>query len=148
MNKKVAILGKLPTKFKAPFDDLTYDIWTLNHHKDGYGLKRITEWFDIHANAKNQKATITRSNYPFKDVENLLGGNYFNNSVSYMIAYAILQGYELIELYGMRFQGENETRRGEYHNVRELLFFAKGKGIEIKAPYDPIMLQPYAYYGV
>ena len=32
--KKVAILGKLPTKFKAPFDDKKWDIWTLNYHNE------------------------------------------------------------------------------------------------------------------
>ena len=147
-NKKVAMLGKLPTKFKAPFDDSSYDIWTLNHHEDENRLKRVTEWFDIHEGNNNKKATITRSNYPFDDVEKLVGGNYYNNSVSYMIAYAILKGYEQIELYGMRFQSGNENRRGEYYNVRELIFFAKGKGIKILSPFDPIMLQEYKYYGV
>ena len=31
--KKVAILGKLETKFKAPFDDPDFDIWGFNYHK-------------------------------------------------------------------------------------------------------------------
>ncbi|MBQ2391416.1 MAG: hypothetical protein II306_06565 [Clostridia bacterium] len=147
-NKKVALLGKLPTKFKAPFDDLTYDIWTLNRHEDENRFKRITEWFDIHNGYHNPKATITRSNYPFKEVETLLGGNFFNNTVSYMIAYAILKGYVQIDLYGMRFQSADEQRRREYHNVRELIFFARGQGVKVSAPYDPIMLQTYEYYGV
>ena len=41
-NKKVAILGKLPTKLKAPFGNEKWDIWTLNIHSDAEQLKRIT----------------------------------------------------------------------------------------------------------
>lgn len=145
---KVAILGKLPTKFKAPFDNLEYDIWAFNYHIDEIKLKRIDLWADIHSYAPNPKAILTRQNFPFREVENMLGGNYFNNSASYLIAYAILKGYKTIELYGMRFQSLKEQRKQEFHNVRELIFFAKGKGIDIKAPFDPHLFTQYEYYGV
>lgn len=145
--KKVAILGKLPTKFKAPFGDDSWDIWTLNYHKEE--LPRVTLWFDIHAFNPNKRADITRTNYPFEEAERMLGGQYFNNSISYMIAYAILKGYEEIALYGMRFNAQHEARRdGEYQNVRELIFFAKGKGLKITAPQDQPMLIEYPLYGV
>ena len=143
---KVAILGKLPTKQLAPFEDDTWEIWTLNYQKEK--LPRVDLWFDIHANNPNPDADITRSNYPFKSAEKLVGGQYFNNSVSYMIAYAILKGYKEIALYGMRFTSDNEHRRGEYQNVRELIFFCKGRGIKVTAPVDKIMLHEYEYYGL
>lgn len=143
---KVAILGKLASKFNAPFDDDTWEIWTLNYHKEE--LPRISRWFDIHANNPNPKADITRSNFPFKECEKLVGGQYFNNTIAYMIAYAILNGYKEIALYGMVFNAEHEHRRnGEYQNVRELIFFAKGKGIKITA-FDKEMLKEYPLYGV
>lgn len=148
MNKKVAILGKLPTKFKAPFHDLDYDIWAFNWHEDVNKIPRVTIWFDIHSCGFNPNAKITRSNFPFTECENLLGGQYFNNTVSYLIAYAILEGYREIELYGMRFNSGSEIRNAEYHNVRELIFFAKGSGISITAPYDSIMLKEYPLYGI
>lgn len=146
-NKKVAILGKIETKFKAPFDDLSYDIWSMNIHPDADKIPRVDLWFDIHAKNPNPKADIKREDYPFKDAENLVGGQYFNNSVSYMIAYAILKGYKEIALYGMNFNHDKESRRGEFKNVRELIFFAKGKGIKVTAPVDDVMLQEYEYYG-
>ena len=146
-NKKVAILGKLQTKQYAPFWDKEWDIWTLNNNYEDV-LPRITLWFDIHANNPNPKADITRANYPFKEAEDLLGGQYFNNSISYMFAYAILKGYTEIALYGMRFHIDSERRKNEYQNVRELIFFAKGKGIKITAPYDDVMLKQYELYGV
>lgn len=147
--KKLAILGKLPTKFKAPFFDNDYQIWTFNKHDDYNQLKRVDLWFDIHANNPNPIADITRANFPFKECEELLGGQYFNNTVSYLIAYAILKGFKEIELYGMRFKaGQKETQRdGEYQNVRELIFFAKGKGVKITTPYDDLLKQ-YPLYGV
>lgn len=146
MCRKVAILGKLITKFDAPFDNPEWEIWTLNYHNEE--LPRVTRWFDIHATGANPRADITRANYPFKEAEALVGGQYFNNSISYMIAYAILNGFKEIALYGMRFNAAHETRRdGEYQNVRELIFFAKGRGIKITAPFDKPMLREYEYYG-
>lgn len=144
--KKVAILGKLETKFKAPFDDPDFDIWGFNYHKTM--PPRYTEWFDIHTKNPNPIATITRKNYPFSAVTNLLGGNYINNSASYLIAYAILKGYKEIHLYGMRFLNDFERRNNEFQNVREMIFFAKGKGIKVLAPYDTIMLNEYPIYGL
>ena len=149
MNKKVAILGKLPTKFEAPFDKKDWDIWTLNKHIDCEKLPRVDLWFDIHSRGIYEKANVTRENYPFKEAEELVGGQYFNNSISYMIAYAILNGYKEIALYGMKFSAAIESKRdGEYQNVRELIFFARGRGIKVTAPVDEVMLKEYPLYGV
>ena len=143
--KKVAILGKLSSKFNAPFEDWSWDIWAFNYHNEE--LPRVTTWFDIHKNSPNPIAEITRDNFPFEEVEKLVGGQYFNNTVSYLIAYAILKNYREIALYGMRFENDKESRRGEYHNLRELIFFAKGKGLIVKA-YDEPILRQYPLYGV
>lgn len=143
--KKVAILGKLPTKLKAPFDNEEWDIWTCNYHPEE--LSRITLWFDIHAKNPNPKADIIRANYPFKQIEAMLGGQYVNNSFSYMIAYAVYKGYEEIALYGARFLNDRERRTGQFLNVREILMFARGRGIKVTAPYDSIMVQEYELYG-
>lgn len=147
MNKsKLAILGKLETKFKAPFNDPSFDIWAFNYHKEE--LPRVDLWIDIHANNPNPKANLTRNNFPFDECNSLLGGNYFNNTASYLIALGILRGYKEIHLYGMKFQTDKESRKNEYANVRELIFFAKGRGIKIKAPFDSVMLQTYSLYGL
>ena len=147
MNKKVAILGKLPTKLKAPFDDKSWDIWTLNYQNEKE-LPRIDLWFDIHRIKPNPRADIKLNDYPLEEAIELVGGKYFNGSVAYMIAYAILKDYREIALYGMMFDNDKESRAGEYHNVRELIFFAKGRGIKVTAPYDGIMLKEYELYGI
>lgn len=148
MNKKVAILGKCSTNLDAPFNDRTFDIWAFNVHKNASQFPRIDVWFDLHNNvAPNPNANVFRKDFPIKECEALVGGKYFNNSVSYLIAYAILKGYEEIWLYGMRFCNDKESRNGEYNNVRELIFFAKGKGIRVYAPSDKVMLKEYPEYG-
>ena len=146
--RKVAILGKLDTKFDAPFDDYNWDIWTFNKHNDFDKLPRVDCLFDLHSHNPNPDADVFRDEKRIKSLEKLVGGKYFNNSVSYLIAWAILLGYEEIALYGMRFDSERAKRREEYHNVRELIFFAKGRGIKVTAPSDPVMLQEYEPYGV
>lgn len=146
--KKVAILGKLETKFKAPFDDYNFDIWVYNYHVDYHKIPRVTTWFDLHKVKPNPRADIIQDNFPFEKCIDLVGGKYFNNTASWLIAYAILEGYEEIHLYGMRFQSDAEQRFLQYENVRELLFFAKGKGITVKTPYDTIMLCHYPLYGL
>lgn len=146
-NYKVAILGKLPTKFNAPFEDSTWDIWAYNYHTDAYRFPRITTWFDLHKEKPNPNAQITRDTFPFLACEKLVGGTYFNNTAPYLIAFAILKRYKEIALYGMRFTADQEERLAQRQNVRELLFFAKGRKIKVSAPSDPIMLQAYPRYG-
>lgn len=145
-NSKVVILGKLPTKFDAPFDDESFDIWAFNKHADEEKIKRVGVWFDIHENPDKLDADILRKDFPIEKVEELVSGKYFNNSVSYLIAYAILQGYKEIYLFGMKFNTDSERRKKEYENVRELIFFAKGRGLKVYAPSDEIMLQEYERY--
>ena len=146
MNKKVAILGKLVSKFNAPFEDMSYDIWTLNYHQEE--LPRVTLWFDLHTKNPNPRANITRANYPFTAAEALVGGNYYNNSFSYMLAYAIIKGYKEIELYGCRFLHDQEIRTQQRQSVREIVMFARGRGIKVTAPVDECLLEGYEYYGV
>ena len=145
MNNKVAILGKLVSKYNAPFEDMSYDIWTCNYNEP---LPRVDRIFDIHAHGANPKATITRSNYPFREAEKLVGGQYFNNSFSYMIAFAVLLQYKEIELYGVRLYDDHEIREHQRQNVRELIFFARGRGIKVTAPADECLLEEYSLYGI
>lgn len=144
-NKKVAILGKLSTKYKAPFDDKSWDIWGLNR-RAMETLPRVDLWFDLHFKPFTPGQDFTRANFPFEEIDKMLGGHYFNNTVSYLIAYAILQGYKEIALYGMAFDNAAERKIGQYGNVRELIFFAKGRGVKVTAPADPVMVKEYPQY--
>lgn len=153
MNKdkslKVAIIGKLPSKYQAPFADTTYQIWGCNVH-DMSKIPRFDLWFDIHSNPSvyniPRHKLILQKDYPLTEAINLVGGHYFNNSISYMIAYAILQGATHISLYGVRLSNSEEIRTKQRECVDRLLFFAKGRGIEVYSIEDTI-LQEYELYG-
>lgn len=145
--KKIAILGKLKTKYEAPFNDNSWEIWSMNLHADAQFIPRVDKWFDLHKNPDNINADYLRSNFDFDACRELVGGNYFNNTVSFMIAFAILEGATHINLYGMRFECDHERRHGEYQNVRELVFFARGRGIKVEAPFDEILLKDFPIYS-
>lgn len=141
--KKIAILGKLETKYDAPFDDNTWEIWSMNKHKDEELIPRVDKWFDIHIKPEKKNADVKRKDFPFDLCKELAGGNYFCTVASYLIAYAILRGADVIALYGMRFTDDgNPRRRRELENVREWIFFALGRGIKVLIPSDKEYLMP------
>ena len=142
MTKKIVILGKLETKYNAPFDNPEWEIWSMNKHKDEDLIPRVDKWFDIHINPIKQNADILRKDFPFEECNKLANGCYFNNITSYMIAYAILQGATDIALYGMRFTIDHERRQRELDNVRQWIFFALGRGINVTIPYDKEYILP------
>lgn len=142
--KKIAILGKLQTKYKAPFSDSTWEIWSMGKHVDGHLLDRVDKWFDIHKRPVNiDKDTIHREDFPFNECKELVGGNYFCTTSAYLIAYAILSGATEISLYGMKFEIDHARREEEKRNVREMIFFARGKGIKV-FDYDGVVTKEYA----
>jgi len=145
---KFAILGKLDTKFQCQyFNNPEWIILSMGKHHDEHLIPRVDKWFDIHLNPTNvDKNTVHRAEFPMEECEELVGGKYFNNTMSYLIAYAILQGATDIAFYGSRFETDHDLRAGQYHNVRELIFFAKGRGINVTA-YDEVILKDYPYSG-
>ena len=142
MEKKIAILGKLETKYNAPFDDESWEIWSMNKHNDEQFIPRVDKWFDIHLNPDKKDADVLRKDFPFDACHELAGGKYFNNITSYLIAYAILLGATDIALYGMRFTIDHSHRQEERENVRNWIFFAKGRGINVTIPCDKDYLLP------
>lgn len=144
--KKICILGKLSTKFEAPFDDKSWEIWAFNKHSDAHLLPRVDKWFDLHPYAEDHKVAYTIKNFPFKACEELVGGEYFNNCLSYLIAFAILKKATDIALYGCNFDADAKERGRELANVRELIFFARGKGVKVTAPEDWRILNTWYRY--
>ena len=131
--KHITILGKLESKFYADFEDPNNEIWSMNSHQDEFLIPRVDKWFDIHEEPTRENADYTKENFPFEKCEKLVKGKRFVTTTAYLIAFAILQGATKISLYGMRFTDDgNPRRQRELHNVREMLFFCMGRGIEIE----------------
>ena len=149
---KVAIIGKLPSKWEAFKLDESWSIYGCNRHADMDKIKRFDLWFDIHKNPSiyNDKEIgsklITRDKYPLEEVISLLDGYYLNNSISYMIMYAVLQGAKEIALFGVRLDNDQENRTQQKLNVEQILFFCKGMGIKVWS-YEPNILAQFPLYG-
>ena len=138
--KHICILGKLPTKFLCPyFEDENVDIYSMNSHFDEMLIPRVDKWFDLHEHPEKENADYTKENFPFADCHELVHGRRFCSTMAYIIAYAFLQGATKLSFYGSRFSEDgNPRRQRELHNVRELIFFAMGKGIEIEICEDDV----------
>lgn len=128
---KFAILGKLETKYACPFEDPDLKIISMNKHSDEVMIPRVDLWFDLHEIPNRENCDYTKDNFPFEECHELVHGKRFCTSAAYLIAWCILQGADEIHLYGMQFTPDHERRARELHNVREMIYFCWGRGINI-----------------
>lgn len=124
-NNKVAIIACYSTGLDAPFEDETFDIWTLNHGVKVYRDRRIDKWFDLHnwynANYSPEYLDwvlpnppyeiVDTKNYPYTEIMERYG-YLWSNSIPMMLAYAGYLGYKYIYLFG--------AERREFANTPEM----------------------------
>ena len=150
--KKIAIVGSaLSTKNDAPFNDKSWQIYSLNYIT---GIQRFDLWFDIHNIKKmwrdhpywhflveNQDKLIiaepieelpNASIYPQKEIMAEFG-DFFTNTISWMIAFAIHKNVEELAFYGVDMANDTEYAY-QKPSVLYLLGIATGKGIKINIP--------------
>ncbi len=166
--RKIAIVGTARSSCNdAPFDDKSWEIWTLGA---GVEAPRIDKLFEIHTQHVLEEAHSWNGLLPNlkkygKDV--MLGhanpllpdatpfpkddlvkkyGSYFTSSIAWMIAYAIEQEPEAIGLWGIDMMGEEE-----YGNQRPcceyLLGIARGKNIILTLADESPLLRSERLYG-
>ncbi len=127
--KKLAIVGSgTQTRELAPFDDMSFDIWVFNEAANSEWCKRWTACFQMHnkdiyaghntkdpahwnwLQQKHNKPIYMQEVdplipdsvcYPLEAAKKLAGVNMFSTTFAYMAALAILQGYEVIKIYGV-----------------------------------------------
>lgn len=113
--KEVIILAKGSSRLSCPYDaevwgvnDVCETIPSLHHGK----IARLFAFDDLDANyISNMKATgipiysfqdYADSKYPIDEIDKEFGNTgYFINTIAYMIAMAIYEGYEKIRFYGV-----------------------------------------------
>jgi hypothetical protein len=171
---KVAILGTVPHKLMAPFNDLSFDIWAIAHACLGDPLPRVDRIFEIHKEDEWRKyqSALAWQNHPdvpvymqkvFSDVPNSIPFPYddliakfkifddraevnFTNSISEMMAMAIDEGYKEIHIYGV-----NMSHHTEYGTQKPsceyYLGLAKGMGIKIYVPSVSDLIKTNFIYG-
>lgn len=171
--KKVAIVGSSKGWSEAPFDDPSWEIWSLNNmYKKIKTLPngRWTRWFDIHEKAidrpkhkevlaslgcpvyVNEKWSHLLNSvvYPFEEVKkeffiNVNREQFFTSSIAYMTALAIYEGFDEISFYGI-----NQSLQTEYEKQLPCIDFwvgiALGKGIRVNIQKHSNILNPEKLY--
>jgi hypothetical protein len=169
--RKIAILGKAPSSLKeAPVTDTSWELWVLNDMAFIADVPRWNVLFELHSidNCKElhggkywewlqqphgppvfmqrKYAEVPDSReYPLEVVRGHFG-DYFTNSVSYMIALAILQRPAAIGLWGV-----DMAQRPEYREQRPscewLIGWAQGAGIAVTVPDTSSLMKSGRLYG-
>lgn len=173
---KVAIVGKAPSSFGlAPYDDESWEIWTLADLVLAGQAKRWTRHFEIHPPEwveerskpywewliqKHDKPVYMREAY--EQVQDSVAypkdriveqfGTYFNNTVSWMIALAIAEAATELGIYGVDMaQNSGGELNGEYAHQRpsceHFLGWARGAGIKVYIPPEADLLKVRSLYG-
>lgn len=122
--KKVAICG-IGNSLKDLPDGI--EVWSLNNNYSRF--KKWDLWFEMHEGFSRKKH-ITQANFPLADALELRGKQFYS-SISYMIAFAILNKYTHIELYGVDFSCGEEIRTNQRECCLRWVEFARGKNIEV-----------------
>lgn len=173
--RKVAIVGFAPsTRDKAPYNDPDWEIWVLNEYESilpQMGASNVTRWFELHQRdtvllssrdksyidkLKNSKIPIMMCDkyddipmsekYPLDDIIAKLETDYFTNSISYMVAYAVYIGVDEIGIYGVDMAQDEEYSK-ERPSVEYFVGYARAKGIPVYIPPESDICKVPYYYG-
>jgi len=178
---KVAIVGKAPSSWAlAPYKDPTWQIWALNDLPCDSQIERWDRHFDIHnldihrrqadyakywewmqkTDAERPGSLTIREPaielpnatiYPLDAVLEKFG-TYFTNSISYMIAAALLEGATELGLYGVDMAQHGIGVKSEYAQQRPsceyLVGFARGMGVPVYVPPQSDLMKVRRLYGV
>jgi len=164
--KKVVILGTAQTMKDAPFQDDSFDIWAVGtavtHGTEK--VPRIDRIFELHSKSRwemrahlyNQRGCPVMMQGKHPEVTNsvpfpkdmILGKyrRYFTNSISWMTALAIEEGYEEIHYYGVHMATVSEYAY-EMPSCEYFIGVAEGKGIKCYLPPGADMVKSNRLYG-
>jgi hypothetical protein len=169
---KVAIMGfATSSRSLAPFDDPEWEIWTLNQLYRH--VPRCTRHFDIHRNWEEDNVEGTDHKgwikdageagiptymvhhhpdlpssvqYPIEDVIKSVGIDYFTSTVAFEVAYAVMEGFKEIALYGIDLivgtEYDVQKANLEFH-----LGMAHGLGVKVVIPPQSALLTQSHRYG-
>ena len=166
---KVAIIGfATSSRDLAPFDDPSYEIWTLNQLYRH--VPRATRHFDIHCNWEedNVEGTDHRGwireapiptymieahddlpnavRFPIEKVIKDAGIDYFTSTVAFEVGLALYEGFNEISLYGI------DLIVGTEYSVQKAclefwLGIAHARGVNVRIPEQSALLHQSYRYG-
>lgn len=166
MNKLAIVCGSPSSEMKAPFHDADYDIWVLGNRLDRY--PRASLVFEIHDDLSEHGDPLKYANwltskglplivgegfpvqadnvsvFPFDDAAQLMGKTYLTSSSAYMLALAILRGYEHVEIYGVDMAVDDHEYFWQRPCMEAWIGLAKGMGLTvILPPESPVFRSDY-----
>ncbi len=176
---KIAIVGKAPSSIAmAPYDDPTWQIWTLSNNAQLGEAKRWDRHIEIHpiANFRDNEKRKTywdwlckepagqRPIYMQEVVKEIpaavlypkskaveVFGTYFNNTVSWMIALALLEGVKELGIFGVDMACDGVGENSEYAHQRPsceyMIGIAIGRGVPVTVPDQADLLKARRLYG-
>lgn len=171
--RKVAIVGSAETWPEAPFHDESWEIWTLNNcfnqcpridrlfelhdevvlvndAADSPGIQEEIRWLKENTTVdvvlRKPLDWVPRgTEYPL-DVIIKEFGDYFTNTVSYMIALAIYEGVEKLGIYGVHMAHATEYAH-QRPSCEYFIGLARGRGIPVHIPVGSSLLSSRGLYG-
>lgn len=170
---KVAIVGFADTRKYAPFDDPEFEIWGVNELYNEHDIPRVDVLFQIHSfeHIENTRKEAGKEHikwlqeakipivlqekredipmsvaFPKKEILSRFERAYFTNSVSWMMAYAIILGYKVIHLYGVNMAVDSEYSY-ERPSCEYFCGIAEGLGIELFIHPDSDLCKTTFLYG-
>lgn len=150
--KTVAIVCGAPSsEMLAPFGNMESDVWVLGNRCDRYPRK--TRIFEIHDDLSQHQPDYPQwlvglgiplvvgdgfpikadhvQVFPFADAEDLFGSEYLTSSSAYMVALALLEGFQRIELYGVDMAVDDFEYFWQRPCMEAWIGFAKGRGVNV-----------------
>jgi hypothetical protein len=177
---KVAIVGFADTRRQAPFDDDSFEFWGINalHRAPDMPNPKWDRWFQLHDVAKEHSEEGDRDEhlewlrncgvpvyvraqdvglwdlpneepFPLHEVIRPFP-RYFNNTISYLIALAIVMGFKEIHVYGVDMATDSLMNAEYSHQRPSCEFFlgvAMGMGIRVEIPSGSDLLKTTHLYG-
>jgi hypothetical protein len=155
--KKLAIVcGSPSSEMSAPFADEAYEVWVLGNRSNRY--PRFDVVFEIHDDLSEhgdvgryvqhllgtgkplvvgEKFPATGDQierFPFDAARDLFGSTYLTSSSAYMLALALLRGFEHIEIYGVDMAVDDHEYFRQRPCMEAWIGFAKGRGVNVILP--------------
>lgn len=138
--KELIILAKGPSRMLCPFDA---EVWGVNEIcqmiRYPEKITRLFAFDNLPPMIDGMRATgipicswqdYADEEYPYDEIVSRFGIDYFSNTIAYMIALAVYEGYEKIRLYGVDMAPEEY--KNEMPSVEFWLGVAIGQGIKVE----------------
>jgi hypothetical protein len=174
VKKKCFIVGFAPSFVLVPWTDPDAEIWALNEFYKVVEINKIKDaafdrWFEIHnPNSPSKNVPEHREwlkkcpapiymqkvdpefpmaiEYPIEAITQIFDSKYFTNSISYMVALAILEKFEEIHIYGVDMACDSEYQ-AQRPSCEYWIGLAKGMGIKVFIPDTSDLLKSGGMYG-